>query len=779
MVLPRRSKELTEQEAEVFLTMHLRKMQRNLNGTIARKKKRHLVALVVLLVILYGVGSKDFDTGESTITITLEFWQIVMIGFWIVITMVVTNFFGQSRFILLLQWMLVNWPLLAILASIVFDDDTTIFQGQSWIWKLLLVAECLTVACFVTINYLYPWFVGSPWFLEKIGPQRMWDVQTNSQHNWTLTYDGKYGKRHTCRYEGELNERGVPDGNGRWLDDSYFGEVLTGVWKDGVPVAPFFSRQYGTGDAFRAVPVAFFMACDDDFHKNKFSPTNEMPPRCGVVSVECSIHGSFYNNLPLAKVIFGPHVFGQEEGASIAECCRRLVHLDTQNDNETSIEVKANDRRGLQVLGHVYKPTGLPFSKETDEVVIKYYGCHKYSHSPTSRIGPANEKDPEIFQDELESNSCNDSDCNTRVNDGDDVSGNTPRLEIHNWTPNRLKEALVYVGGFKCPTQQSLEILGQFMAMTKLSQYVYPIHFSWPCGQILTYRYARAAASNDRNRANFTALLRGLAAAGIHNVHIMTHSLGVQTLMAAFQDKSDGSRSDSSQCFHLDHSFSSGKFETEEEGIMTCKTITMLNPDFPVDAFVENGFLSLRRICNHITVVGDRNDQPLYYSQFVNGSFNFFRYSQPSVCTTQSSSCNKDEGNNNTRTRKQRGFHLLQVIGRHFELLYKPEPKDSSEDEPAITDNESVFFMGVPKAVLNPDEPVKEHQWLDIDVIDTTSLDTNIKKLRHSAFTINPILLNDLEDMIVNGRRAMKRSSLLHKDGNIFSYCHAPSFVSM
>eukprot|EP00550_Attheya_septentrionalis_P010049 CAMPEP_0198300774 /NCGR_PEP_ID=MMETSP1449-20131203/49458_1 /TAXON_ID=420275 /ORGANISM="Attheya septentrionalis, Strain CCMP2084" /LENGTH=202 /DNA_ID=CAMNT_0044002685 /DNA_START=97 /DNA_END=702 /DNA_ORIENTATION=+ len=142
-----------------------------------------------------GVGAKDFDTGESTITITLEFWQIVMIGFWIVITMVVTNFFGQSRFILLLQWMLVNWPLLAILASIVFDDDTTIFQGQSWIWKLLLVVEILTLACFVTINYLYPWFVGSPWFRENIGPQRMWDVQTNSQHNWTLTYDGKYGKR--------------------------------------------------------------------------------------------------------------------------------------------------------------------------------------------------------------------------------------------------------------------------------------------------------------------------------------------------------------------------------------------------------------------------------------------------------------------------------------------------------------------------------------------------------------------------------------------------------
>jgi hypothetical protein len=66
-----------------------------------------------------------------------------------------------------------------------------------------------------------------------------------------------------------------------------------------------------------------------------------------------------------------------------------------------------------------------------------------------------------------------------------------------------------------------------------------------------------------------------------------------------------------------------------------------------------------------------------------------------------------------------------------------------------------------------------------MDVIDTTGLDTNIAGIRHQAFNLNPILFKDLEELISTGRRAAKRSALLHRDGNMFSYCHAPSYVVM
>jgi hypothetical protein len=93
--------------------------------------------------------------------------------------------------------------------------------------------------------------------------------------------------------------------------------------------------------------------------------------------------------------------------------------------------------------------------------------------------------------------------------------------------------------------------------------------------------------------------------------------------------------------------------------------------------------------------------------------------------------------------------------------------------------DERLLFKRVPRIILSSDEQPREHKWLDVDVIDTTQLDTNIKDLRHSGFNVNPILLNDLEELIVTGCRAVNRSTLLFREGNIYSYCHAPSFVTM
>jgi hypothetical protein len=70
----------------------------------------------------------------------------------------------------------------------------------------------------------------------------------------------------------------------------------------------------------------------------------------------------------------------------------------------------------------------------------------------------------------------------------------------------------------------------------------------------------------------------------------------------------------------------------------------------------------------------------------------------------------------------------------------------------------------------------KQH-WLDVDVIDTTWMDQNVHALRHSYFNLNPVLVEDLHDIVVTGKRAAERSLLLHREGNIFSYCSAPQCV--
>ena len=695
-----------------------------------------------------------------------------------------------------------------MVTALVFYGNANFTQVANWIVTVFIVAEIVTFSIVVWVHYLYPKFLNSAWFQTHMGAKH-WNVQVVS--DWTMTYSEfhVWKRRCTCRYQGEFNATTtatttttseLPEGLGTWIDDSYGGEILTGMWKDGKPVAPFVSRQYGTGDAFRCVPIAYYSATDDGFADNKLVPTNEKPATFGVASVECSVQGAFLRNLPAASELFGPNPVMKEEeedegvGECLAQCFRHMVELHTEQEQNTYLTVKADDPRGVEVLGHVYKPTGLPLTTEPTQIVI-----HVQREDETNTPASSETEDCMPFSSFtskemehvliLEDSGRNGEEAKGGVDDlkesKETESINSQlmrpsvsrkafaRLEVQDWTPSLHKEALVFFPGFNSPLSKSLQSLGQFMAMTKVMDHVHPIIFQWPNGQVPTYRLASAISASDRNKKHFLQLVRGLASTGIRHVHFLSHSMGVQTMLAGFQDKEDGSRSDISQCFRLNHSFASG--DERDDKLMICKSITMVNPDFPIDAFIDHAFLSIRRICNHVTVVGDRHDQALFYSQVINGMCNYLGYSQPSIL-------NKDGKESNGQNRKE-GYHPQNVVGRDIGSLYFPDPQEGKEEgdeeRTSLLTDERLLFMGAPAIILSADGHVKEHLWLDVDVIDTTQLDTNIKDLRHSGFNVNPILLNDLEELIVTGRRAANRSTLLFREGNIYSYCHAPSFVTM
>lgn len=112
------SNELASSQIELFLTMHNRKLTRELNGPQKKKTKYHLVILLCFLILVYGLSSTYATTnteegatsggtgGNQQISITLTISQIVLIGLWIFIAIVITAIFGSSKFILLLYWML-------------------------------------------------------------------------------------------------------------------------------------------------------------------------------------------------------------------------------------------------------------------------------------------------------------------------------------------------------------------------------------------------------------------------------------------------------------------------------------------------------------------------------------------------------------------------------------------------------------------------------------------------------------------------------------------------
>lgn len=70
-------------------------------------------------------------------------------------------------------------------------------------------------------------------------------------------------------------------------------------------------------------------------------------------------------------------------------------------------------------------------------------------------------------------------------------------------------------------------------------------------------------------------------------------------------------------------------------------------------------------------------------------------------------------------------------------------------------------------------------EWLDIDVIDATFNQSNVHFLRHSFFSLNREIIDDLRELLTSRRRARHRvSKLERREGNVWVYRVAPPNVT-
>ena len=150
----------------------------------------------------------------------------------------------------------------------------------------------------------------------------------------------------------------------------------------------------------------------------------------------------------------------------------------------------------------------------------------------------------------------------------------------------------------------------------------------------------------------------------------------------------------------------------------------------------------------------------------MNGYAPHFGYDEPKVLRPTITSAKS----------KPTKWEFMNRIGRSIEELYFPNEmglhgREEEFRRLLFNKNASIDLSGNTKYT-------NDRLWLDLDVIDMTGLDTNIKNQRHSGFSLNAMLLKDLHELISTGKRAMKRSSLLFREGNYFTFAHAPSFVS-
>ena len=287
---------LSTSNEQVFLTMYIRKMQRRVRGKKSNDSLccEFIVVVIMLAVIIILGWPDDDDNGNGNTTQqSNEYhqWQdadtvgLVLILLWIIFMLSVFFIFQNSPYVRMIRYMVIYIPLLFFMASVSFFTEVRhqkngwhLVPGQYALLALAIAAEVLVFVSFMSYYKLYPWVVGSAWFRSRPGlVTKIWNVGSVTDDNWTMNYRGHNPTRHgwtkcqldyTCKYEGDVDETtGLPDGLGRWLDDAWEGEMLTGYWKQGEPVAPFSSWNVGTDDAVVAVRVAYFKATDDPYEK--------------------------------------------------------------------------------------------------------------------------------------------------------------------------------------------------------------------------------------------------------------------------------------------------------------------------------------------------------------------------------------------------------------------------------------------------------------------------------------------------------------------------------
>ena len=67
--------------------------------------------------------------------------------------------------------------------------------------------------------------------------------------------------------------------------------------------------------------------------------------------------------------------------------------------------------------------------------------------------------------------------------------------------------------------------------------------------------------------------------------------------------------------------------------------------------------------------------------------------------------------------------------------------------------------------------------YLDLDVVDTSTLGSNVHGLRHCYFNLNSFVVDDLAEIVTTRRRACGRRRLTATSGNVWAFLAAPAHV--
>ena len=281
---------------KLFLEMIKRKQTRILYGPVLKKINQTFIfgwVLLFSIVIAQGIHTEKNKESESTkITIKVrDAFFFLGTSFVILFTIFISSSYHFRMFVL---WFFLLNPIghgllsLVIFQDIYFNDHIVLSISFAVIGILILSGYIFTM-------YIMPCITNSVWLARSGFARWFWSLKLESDNK--ITYRGrrflKFSEKHICSYKGKTDSEGLPHGQGTWYGFSYNGEILEGNWCHGVPVAPFVSREYGTGSVTKAVQIILYIATDDAFDSSSV-PSHELELKAAIVGVECW----YVNNSP-------------------------------------------------------------------------------------------------------------------------------------------------------------------------------------------------------------------------------------------------------------------------------------------------------------------------------------------------------------------------------------------------------------------------------------------------------------------------------------------------
>ncbi|KAG0195854.1 hypothetical protein BGX28_000523 [Mortierella sp. GBA30] len=824
-----------------FRFMVHRKLRRKAHGQYRRHSTRRYIfsAIIIgLFLTLVGIGAQKLELAKT--------WPELAL----VVVLLLAMIYIVVKVSIVIRWcfywlVLATLVLFAINRGSLFakvnnepvpDSDGKLAQSAKIVLIVLALLEGVTLGIVFLLRVAYPriilrakWLNCMWWWRIRETPQPL-SISVNYRTIMFsyLSWDPDEYRlvRSSISYVGEFDELGQPHGLGEWTDHTFTGEALQGIWDHGVPIGPYKSQEYGTGNAFSSIRIGFCKNSVDKDDSTAFSAARD--PRglsYGAAAVECSVSGKFFHHLPHVRII-GDAVLRTElekksrndfEAPAVA-LTYPLSFLSTFAESlqsrpsirgsfhgqsfrrsaplSRSVVIRYTDR-GISIPGYIKSkrkadvnsvmvrrvcPPNLGIEGQAltpgDVSDTRNGGSQSPGSLPALLLPSSNTgaSSASIASDDSDSAVGKQSSVLEGPGDTEDrdrrrsiekerkrrmnqiglvVEGWRQVLDVDGRVSSALSasragyEALVFVHGYNCPLTYGIARLGQLLSLGEFPPYIKPFVFSWPSSTTMGYFKAKSVGCCDDVARDLQQFITDLKEAGYQRVHILAHSMGARIALSALR-------------------------KGYLNGVLAEREVVDAEPSFVSTAGSETRLRS-RRTVYYRDAMPDRT-----HSSHVRGASSVGMEEDTSSGPIQLATFTLLNPDADLEVFLEDDYWTLSRYCPHITLY--ADAHDGALFWSEVLGRKKSLGRHPRTLVYTPTAEV-----LDVDVIDTTSLDVNIHSIRHNFFNLNRMLVDDLYDVVVLGRRAKEREGRLSsrwtfspegiENGEVYTFLCAPSYV--